>query len=226
MTRPPLLSNTRYLAGRQCKLRLWYQCYEAHLAAEPDEVTQQLTDWGRHIGELAQERFPGGVLVQEPYWQPCEALATTERLLASDAPALFESAFAHGGVFVRVDVLARAPGGAWDLIEVESTHRVTELHERDLGLQLWVLRGAGVAIRRAGVLTLNPSRPRDRTKLDLDELFVLHDRTAVCAALQGPLTFEVKQLHAIIGRREAPHVPTGTHCKNPDGCEFAEHCGA
>ena len=61
----PLLSKSRFLAGLQCPLRLWYQCYDRQLAREIPPGQQALFDSGHEVGELATRRYPGGRLIEE-----------------------------------------------------------------------------------------------------------------------------------------------------------------
>jgi len=115
------LSKSKYLAGCQRPKRLWLACFSPELAAEQDASFAARLEVGTEIGRHARALFPGGVLVDEEAWQHGEAVARTQDLLVDPAvPAIFEAAFMHAGVRIRVDVLERLPGGAWGLREVKS----------------------------------------------------------------------------------------------------------
>jgi len=43
----PILSKSKYLAGLQCPLRLWHQCYNQHLASAVSVTQQALFEAGR-----------------------------------------------------------------------------------------------------------------------------------------------------------------------------------
>ena len=102
-------------------------------------------------------------------------MAETQRVLDAGAvPALFEPAFEHENLLVRPDVLERLPAGGWRLIEVKSTAGPKPVHVLDVAVQLWVLRGTGVDVRDAGVLTLNRDYVYDGAHLDVHALFKLH----------------------------------------------------
>ena len=60
----PKLSKTRFLAGLQCHLRLWYECYNRDLMSETDPVRQAMFDTGHKVGGLATELYPGGVRIE------------------------------------------------------------------------------------------------------------------------------------------------------------------
>ena len=65
---PHGLSKSRYTAGVQCHKLLWWKVHEP-LAVElqPDKVLQDRFDQGAHVGTLARDRFPGGVLIDQPH---------------------------------------------------------------------------------------------------------------------------------------------------------------
>jgi hypothetical protein len=115
----PRLSKTRFISGSQCRLKLWYDCYERELGAEIDAVTQAIFDTGHEVGRLARLRYPGGVLVEADHLHAQDAIDHTRALLADESVvAIFEAAFEFRGVLVRVDVLERSSRGGFNLIEV------------------------------------------------------------------------------------------------------------
>ena len=125
----PMLSKSRYLAGLQCPLRLWHQCYNPELAAEVSPVQQALFDTGHQVGELATHRYPGGVLVREDYQHDKQAVRTTRAAINNpNVPAIYEAAFLHDGVRVRVDILERLDNGEWNLVEVKSSTSLKEVY--------------------------------------------------------------------------------------------------
>ena len=168
----PRLSKTRFLSGCQCHLKLWYDCYERELGADVDIVTQAIFDTGHEVGRLARQRYPGGVLVEADHRHAQDAIAHTRALLADESvPAIFEAAFEHRGVLVRVDVLERSTRGGFNLIEVKSGTTVKTVNVHDVAVQTWVLRGAGIDVVSAGLLTLNRGYVFDGKRLDVYRLF-------------------------------------------------------
>lgn len=220
---PPRLSKSRYLAGRQCRLRLWYACFERELATPPDPATQALFETGHEVGRLARQRYPGGVPVKWGHLHADRALAETRRLVGDrQAPALYEAAFEHRGVLVRVDILNRGEDGL-ELIEVKASTRVKEVHVPDVAVQLWVLRGAGVPVARAGVLTLNRDYVYDGEFLDPQALFVFHDLTGDLEPMLDEVGGEVAAFHDLL-QGPAPDIQPGPHCFTPYECPFYAHC--
>src|SRR5450759_1045736 len=85
------LSKSRFQLGLQCGKQLWLKCLRPELADPIAEMQQHIFDTGTAVGELARERFSGGVLVAEDYLHADEALVTTARLMAELPAAIFEA---------------------------------------------------------------------------------------------------------------------------------------
>ena len=219
------LSKTRYLSGDQCHLRLWYDTHAPDLAPEVDDSLQAIFDTGHEVGELARRRYPGGHLVAEDYLHVAQALEQTQEVIAgSDAPALFEPAFVHRGVLVRADVIERLPGGGWGLVEVKSTTRLKDVFVLDVAVQLCVLRGAGLDVRAAGVLTLNRDYVYDGERLDLNALFKLHPVLDQAESLLDSVVAGVQEMQEMVERRSPPDIRPGDHCFKPYSCPYYAHC--
>ena len=213
------------MSGSQCHLRLWYDIRERHLAPPIDEAQQAVLDTGNEVGNLARERYPGGHLVAHDYRNIPQALAETRRIVESDgAPALFESAFLHNGVLARIDVLERLPDGGWRIVEVKSSTRRKEEHILEVAIQLWVLRGVGLDVRDAGVLTLDREYIYDGIRLDLDALFKLHPVLDEATALLESVGADVVEMQAMLAAESAPDIAPGQHCFKPYACGYYEHC--
>ena len=219
------LSKTRYISGCQCHLKLWYDCYEAELEGEVDVVTQAIFDTGHEVGRLARQRYPGGVLVEADHLHTEEALARTRELLDDESvPAIFEAAFEYRGVLVRVDILERTPGGEFNLVEVKSGTTVKEVHEHDVAVQLWVVRGSGVRIATAGVLTLSRGYVFNGRNLDVYRLFRFHNLNDTLAEHLRWIADDVSGLHEMLLADEAPAIEPGDHCFEPYECGYYELC--
>ena len=214
------LSKSRFIAGSQCHLRLWNDIHRRDLAAPVDDVAQFIFDTGHEVGKLACKRYPGGRDVTADYLHFDDAIAETKQLIDGDAPALFEAAFEHGGVVARADVLERLPGGGWRMIEVKSTTRVKDVFILDAAIQLWILRGAGVDVRDACILTLDTRFVRTTEPPDPQALFRLHSVMDRASALLDGIGKDVRKMHELIARAEPPEIATGDHCHNPYPCPY------
>jgi hypothetical protein len=222
----PLLSKSRFLAGLQCHLRLWYQCYQPELASPVSAAQEAMFQAGREVGALATGLHPEGMLI-EPSYQHHEAavLATRAAMENPGLPALFEAAFLHDGVRVRVDIWERTARG-WNLLEVKSSTSVKEVYLADLAIQYHVVVGSGLRLARAGILHLNRQYEYDGRALDLRSLFTFSDLTDTAVAIQKGISARLPVLREMLARPKAPDIRPSRHCLSPYSCEFWEHCTA
>ncbi len=217
----PRLSKSRYISGRQCHLRLWYETCRPDLKSQPDDILQAVFDAGHEVGRTACRLYPGGHEISHDHRHVLEALEETRKVVETgSAPAVFEAAFEHEGVLVRADVIERLPEGGWRLVEVKSSTRLKEVFVLDVALQLWVLRGVGLDVRDAGVLTLNRDYVHDGVTLDLDALFRLHPVWEEAWGFLDSMAAEVSQMKAMLSRSAAPD----SHCFEPYACPYHAHC--
>jgi len=215
------LSKSKYLTGLNCLKALWLTIRDPDKAAPPSPAQEYIFEQGTRVGLAAQERFPGGVLVAAPSYRAAEAIADTRALMTAGATALFEAAFFHDNILVRVDVLRRVEGtGSWDLIEVKSSTAVKPEHLPDLAIQRYVLDGCGVAVRRAFLMHVNP----ECTYPDLSDLFVQEDLTAAIEEPGRVIPRYLESFREALGRRRAPEVPIGAQCTSPYECPFIPWC--
>ena len=225
MSNRPTLSKSRFISGSQCHLRLWYDFHARDLASDPGTSLQAIFDTGHEVGELACKRYPGGHFVAQTHLQIAEALAETHQVLEQgNAPALFEAAFEHQGLLTRADIIERLASGGWRLIEVKSTTNLKDVFVLDVAFQLSVLRGTGLDVREAAVMTLDRSYVFDGKQLDLNKLFKLHDVLEQCEDLLDFVSGDAREMQALVSAGKPPNVQTGDHCFTPYDCPYHEHC--
>jgi hypothetical protein len=107
--KPPMLSKSPFLAGIQCPLRLWYQCYQPGLVAEVSPGQQAIFDMGHEVGRTATRLYPHGIVIEEDHIHHIQAVESTRRAMEGMfCPAVFEGAFAYGGARIRLDILKRS----------------------------------------------------------------------------------------------------------------------
>jgi predicted RecB family nuclease len=223
----PWLSKSRYQAGLQCPRRLWLGVHQRELAKPRSEGQQALLEAGTQVGERARHLFPGGVLVTEEASEHAIAEARTRALMADSAvPAIFEAAFSHAGVRIRVDVLERLAGGRFALCEVKSAAKFKKEHGPDLAVQLWVLRGCGVEIESAELIHVDTRFMRGAGPIDWSAFFKRVDVSKRIEPLAGSIAEAVGRLHGTLGEADAPDVEPGSQCTSPYPCEFWSHCTA
>lgn len=227
---PPRLSKSKYLSGLQCHKRLYLEIYQPALATPPDPSTQAILDMGTEIGILAQQRFRGGVLVKSGFRQREAAIAETAVLLQdSMIPSIFEGAFEHDGVLVRVDILERvqsSEGGSssWRLIEVKSSTRVKDVHLDDLSIQSHVVQGAGLGLEATCLTHIDTGYLYRGGEVDLQALFSIEDVSDAVKDRRELVSERLAGMKAILLESQAPMIEPDQHCHTPYECPFWAYC--
>ncbi|MCP9452645.1 MAG: DUF2779 domain-containing protein [Nitrospira sp.] len=226
----PHLSKSKYLAGLQCSKRLYLEVHHPELATPPDLVTQMVLDRGTEIGIHARRVFPGGVLIDAGPRQREEALARTASVMADlTVPAVFEGAFQHEGVWVRVDILERISEPqtnrpAWRLIEVKSSSRVKDVHLNDVAIQSAVVQGAGIPLSAMCIMRINTDYVYEGGDVDWRQLFVMEDVTGAVQDRLRDVPNHVAAMKIVLQAHVPPEVEPGRHCHTPYECPFWKHC--
>jgi hypothetical protein len=216
---PQRLSKSRYTAGAQCHKLLWWKVHEPEaVELQPGKVLQDRFDQGRHVGELARQRFPGGVLVDLPHTAVAERVQLTRKLLDDGAPAIFEASFLANNTFVAVDILAPNNGG-YHLTEVKSSSSQKDEHLPDVAVQMYVLGQSDIRVSGAEVMHLC----KECHYPDLSNLFARTDVTEAVQPLLGKVGWELEaQFEMLAG--PLPDVQIGLNCHEPYECPFMERC--
>ncbi len=215
-----MLSKSRFTAGWQCHKLLWWKVHEPDAEElQPDKVLQDLFDQGHHVGEVAQDRFPGGVLIDLPYYEREKRVTRTREVIDAGAPAVFEATFVADDTFVAVDVLERLDEDGFRLIEVKSSTSQKDEHIADVAIQVHVVRASGEAVHGARVMHLN----KEHRHPDTNDLFAQTDVTEEVEALLPSLPAEIARQLEMLGG-PLPEVSIGLNCYEPRKCPFFERC--
>ena len=218
------ISKSKFMAGRQCLKRLYFQVHKPELAAEPDAASEAVIEQGRKVGLLAREMFPGGVEVRSEGDLDQAIRATRELIGNRDVPAIFEGTFEHNGVLVRVDVLHRRKDERWRLIEVKSTTDVKDHHLEDVAIQHRVVTRSGVDLAASYLAHVSRDYVYEGGTIDASRFFRIRNLTQQVERLQAELTVQLRSEFRVLAMPEAPNIPAGRHCSNPFTCEFFDHC--
>ena len=215
------LSKSRILDGLQCEKRLWLERFRPN-AAEQDPSREAVFAAGHEVGEVARVLYGPGHLGGEG-GDLRAALAETQARLAAPGKraTLFEATFQHDAVLVRVDVLKPVRGG-YDLIEVKSSTSVHDYHLQDCAVQAWVLRRAGIPVRRVVVAHINNEFVYQGNR-DYRGLLKEVNVTANVEPLVRKIPAWVKTLRGVLAGRE-PDIRTGAQCNAPYPCPFQDYC--
>jgi predicted RecB family nuclease len=218
------ISKSKFCAGVQCLKRLYLLVHEPELAAEPDAAAEAITEQGREVGTLARKLFPGGVEIPSD-GRLDEAIRATRELVAnSDVPAIFEAAFEHKDVFVRVDILHRRQDQRWRLIEVKSTTDVKDHHLSDVAIQHRVVSRSGIDLAASCLAHVNREYIYDGGAINAHRFFKIRNLTRQVEKLQRELTVQLRSEFRVLAMPEAPDIPAGRQCSSPFTCEFFDHC--
>ena len=220
-SRPRGLSKSKILHARQCPKRLWLHTHRPDLAVEDDAQRQRLAD-GTRFGDLARDLLGGGTLVAHQD-DLARAVDVTRGAVAAarHGDRLFEAAFSHEGVLVRADALERTRRG-WVLTEVKSSTEVKPYQVEDVAVQSWVLRQAGLSLRKVRVGVVDNSFVY-RVPGDYSGLL----RTEAVDAAVKPLVAQVDEWVALARATLAgpmPDIRTGPQCEAPFPCPFIDFC--
>ena len=219
------LSKTRFMAGLQCDKRLYLESYYSDFRDPIGESLQALFNSGHRVGALARERFPGGKLIDAPLRNGKAHDLTVAAMSDETLDSIYEGVFTFDEINVRPDILKRVGKNEFDMIEVKSSTRVKREHIPDISVQVYVLEGTGVKIRKAGILVLNTGYVYEGGDYDLQKLFSLHDVTDRSRAwLEDVFKERLSHQKNVLSEDEMPIVKIGPHCTRPYQCSFYSFC--
>lgn len=222
----PYLTKSRYIDGLRCFRKLWLGWYEPMPHDDPEPFS--ILDIGNQIGTKAHLLFPGGVLVEEKAYQHQEAVDKTRDLINNPStPAIFEAAFEHENVRVRVDILERLGNGTWGLREVKSSGSVSEnkRHFDDVAVQLHVVEGSGLEVSSVELIHVNRNYVRGEHKIDWLSFFSRPDLTEVARKRLSDVRTKLPLMQNVLGKQEVPEVLVSkTLCTKPSRCDYIHRC--
>jgi hypothetical protein len=209
--------------GLQCPKLLWFRYNAKDQIPAPDESQQAVFDQGTEVGELAQQLFPGGMVVAPGIINPQEVIAQTLDAIRKRL-SLYEAAFVFHGGYARTDILVPVADGAWDLVEVKSTTQLKEdVHLPDIAFQAFVLTGAGIKLRKCFLAHINNEFVR-HGPIDPQKFFTLEDVTKPVSALSRDIEEQIDAMQRVIGAKAHPEIQIGPQCDNPYTCALHDRC--
>jgi hypothetical protein len=212
------LTKSRFMSGRQCIKRLWFETHEP-LEGAPAESMPLVN--GRTVDRLVQQLEPGPVVSHEDGMRA--SVEETRRILSSDPPSvLYQGAFQEGSLAAVADILRRTEKG-FELVEVKASTSVKEEHLPDAAFQVLLLERAGLAVGRAHVGHVNNQFVL-ATPGDYRGLFVESDVTKPLRELLPKISDQAAEFIRVVEQDAAPDVSMGDHCEVPHVCPFTERC--
>jgi CRISPR/Cas system-associated exonuclease Cas4 (RecB family) len=218
-----LLSKSRFLSGKQCELKLFYDIFRRELRPEISSQRQRLYHAGHQVGRLAHDLFPGGVDASpaEPN-QLGQGIMNTQTLLAQGVNTIYEAAFSFEGVYSAIDIL-HCNNGVWHAIEVKSSSSVKGYYLIDAALQYWVMKRAGIQLEKFFILHVNTAYIK-RTPFSVSDFFVQVDITSEVLRRQESIEMDIQRFKEMIASEQEPQKQIGRHCNEPFVCDYQHYC--
>ncbi len=213
------ISKSDYVLGLKCPNAIWFKKFRKDLQ---QELNTAILERSTAVGELACEKYPGGVRITAKPWESA-AITQTRQAIANNAPFIYEATLATDtGEYCAVDILQNNNDGTWNIIEVKSTTHPHDYHYLDASFQRYVFAKCGVQIRNCYILTLNPEYVR-HGELDIQALFSAHDVTADLQDIDT-VTTEVARIREILNGPELGIAISKTKCNKFYECGYKCHC--
>ncbi|TYB79183.1 DUF2779 domain-containing protein [Bizionia myxarmorum] len=127
--KPRHLTKSRFKLALDCPTKLFYTRKEAYEnQSETDSFLQGLAQGGFQVEELARMYYPDGIAILGDDWNYDLLAQKTAALLEQENVTIFEAAFLHDGLFIRVDILEKK-GNNINLIEVKAKSMRSANHQ-------------------------------------------------------------------------------------------------
>jgi len=217
------LSKSLFIRGLQCHKSLYLQKYQPGLKDAVTEEAQRRFDVGYDVGALAQQLFPGGVIVPYEGLSLAEQISMTQSLIGQGTKTIYEAAFSHNDVFVKADILHRGKRG-WEIYEVKSSSAVKDYHYDDAAVQYYVIAGTGLPVAKVFLVHVNTGYVR-QGEIDAHQLFNIVDLSETAQDNAAIIPGELERLRSTLQGLE-PDIDIGPHCDDPFECDFKGHCWA
>lgn len=215
------ISKSQYIRGRQCLKSLWLYRHRPEIRDEIGTAQQAVFDAGTDVGVLAQQYFPGGVLIPYDGFTLLEQMALTQTTIENGVDVIYEAAFCYENVFFKADILRKTAAG-WEIYEVKASTAVKEVHIEDIALQSYVLQGLGMKLANAYLMHINNQYIR-QGDIEIRKLFSVEDVTYEIDALRPEVARHIASMRTVL-KGGMPSIDIGPHCSQPYDCDFREHC--
>src|SRR5271169_1095870 len=221
------LSKSLFLRGLQCPKSLYLHKYRPELRDEISDDQRALFRTGIDVGRYAQQLFPGGIEVPYDETSHTAQLEMTQAEIDKGTTTLYEAAFSHDDVFVKVDILHKDQEG-WKFFEVKSTtdiksaKDIEKVYLDDAAIQFYVLTGSGLPVSKIFLTYINNQYVRNG-EIDPKSLFIIADITDSVKREQSYIVENIVKQKEIL-RNDVPDIDIGEHCDTPYRCDFQGYC--
>lgn len=213
------ITKTDYLSFKQCPKSLWLRKHKPDVINKSDENGMDTIE---QIRELAGELFPFGVYIESE--NVSDKIIETQKAISQGEITIFGAAFEYKGLVVLCDVLHSGDEG-WTIYKVTSSTGVKERQMDDIGFQYFVANKT-MPIHSVHIAHLNKEYVRNG-ELNLDELFVITNKTEEVLKKQEEVTSDVVALQGIV-KNDSCEREIGGYCdkygKDALPCAAKGHC--
>ncbi len=190
---------------------------------QPDAALKLRFGQGHQVGNFARRIFPGGKDASPAHhsqWKT--AVEQTAKWIEAGETIIYEAAFIFQNVLVFVDILVKE-NEHWSAYEVKSSFKISDTYLRDIALQYYVLRGAGIRLHGVFLVTMNPDYEKGE-EINLNDLFRMNDVREKVMELQPEIAGKVRELLPIAANDSRIDQEIGSHCFQPYRCDFMGFC--
>jgi hypothetical protein len=212
------LSKSRILLHRQCPKRLWLKVHRPELEEVADSNQARFAT-GTYVGELAQQLYPDGVLIDGDNLG--QAVADTQAVLAGEKRPIFEATLQAGGLLIRADLMLPDQDG-YRMVEVKSSTSVKDYHLTDAAIQSWVAQQADLPLTSVEIAHIDNTfvYPGDG---DYQGLFHYADISDQISNLKDAVPDWINAAQeTLVG--DEPCMAVGNQCTKPFPCSFIGYC--
>ncbi len=212
------LSKARILLHRQCPKRLWLKVHHPELE-EIDDSNQARFATGTYVGEVAQQLYPDGVLIDGD--DLGQAVIDTQAVLAGEQRPIFEATFQTDGVLIRADLLLPNQNG-FRMVEVKQSSSVKDYHLTDAAIQNWVAEQAKLPLTSVEIAHIDNSFVYPGGS-DYQGLFHYADISEQIAGMKAEVPNWIAAARETLYGKE-PLIAPGIQCDTPFECSFFGYC--
>ena len=212
------LSKSRILLHRECPKRLWLKIHRPELE-EIDDSNQARFTTGTYVGELAQQLYPDGVLIDGD--DLAQAVLDTKAVFSGKKRPIFEATLQADGLLIRADLMLPDQNG-YRMVEVKSSTSVKEYYLEDAAIQSWVAQQSGLTLSSVEIAHIDNSFVYSGDG-DYKGLFRCIDISEQISGIKDEVPDWSKAAReTLLG--EEPCITTGDQCNKPFACSFISYC--
>ncbi|MGM9969220.1 MAG: DUF2779 domain-containing protein [Anaeroplasma sp.] len=213
-------SKSIYVKYCNCHKRLWLEKYKPEYMIPKDKTNQLIN--GNIVGDLAMGLFGDYYLAETQDNNLQKMVENTLAAIDRNEKVICEAAFFYKNNYCAVDILKKDEVG-YSIYEVKSTASLKAYYSDDISYQYYILKSLGYNINTINVIYINSDYIYDG-KLELNSFFKIEDLTNIAKNKFKEVNNNLNDLDYILNHKEEPESIYTSHCKEYDGCPFANYC--